>query len=82
MTLDFQWKMRKIAPPVWIRRFSRVVKSCLARSGRTPDATDFGDCPSTRHQQWRRKGYRRVTKIGYFQRIGAFMANLFGMKFA
>ena len=62
MTLDFQWKMRKITPPVWVRRLSRIGKSCLARSGRTPDAADFGDCPSTRHQQWQRKGYRRVTK--------------------
>ena len=50
MTLDFQWKMRKIAPPVWVRRLSRIGEPCLAISGRAPDAADFGDCPSARHQ--------------------------------
>ena len=60
MTPNFQWKMRKIAPLVQAKRFSRVVRSCLAISGWTLDAISFGDYPGARHQPRWGEGGRKV----------------------
>ena len=60
MTLNFQWEMRKIAPTVWVRRYSRVVRSCIAISGWALDAIGFGDRPGAPHQPRWGEGGRKV----------------------